>query len=402
MPTYRYLAATAAGEQVSGRCRGRTTTEARFALHENGLSVLEIESARGLADLDVTPARIKPTQLMHLSKQLSAFIDAGIPLMEAMRELAENSDSRAVRRVIDQISEDLRAGSTLSEAFERHSRDFPPFYLGILRSAELTGDLAGVLDQLSTYLERDLEARRKVRSALIYPALVAVFAAGTAAVLTLVVLPKFEAFFDGLGAELPLATRLLMASSDFLRHWGLALLAAVGVVLVGRAILVRTPRGRLLNDRIVLRMPLVGHTIRTSLVERFTRVLGLLVAGGIPLPEALRVATVSLDNAAFAVPLEQARNRVIEGAGLSGPIAGTRMFPGMAVQMMHVGETTGTLEEQLGNAARFYSRELDHQVKRMATLLEPTVVLVMGGLVGFVAVALVSAMYGIFRVSSLS
>ena len=402
MPTFLYTARDVTGEESSGKIRARTVSQVRFELEEQDLTILTLEAKRGLADLDITPARIKPDELMHLSRQLAAFLRAGIPILDALGELRDGAENRGTKRVLAQISEDLAAGSTLSGAFEQHARDFPPYYLGILRSAELTGELDTVLDQLAVYIERDREARRKIRSAMTYPAIVAVMSVGTVIVLTVFVLPKFQNFFSSLDAELPAPTRLLLTISSFLQQWGWLIALVVVIAAIGYFVALRTHAGRRARDRAMLRVPVVGGTVTVSMVERFTRILASLVTAGVPLPEAMGVAVDSLKNLAFEEPLQRARTSMIEGAGLSGPIAVTRLFPPMAVQMIRVGEDTGSLDTQLEGAAAFYERELDYKVKRMAALVEPAVILFMGGLVGFVAVALVSAMYGIFRATNLS
>lgn len=351
---------------------------------------------RGL-NVELTKKKIKRTDLMNLSRQLAAFLRAGIPLLAAIAVLGEEADKPAVRRVMGEIGAALRTGSTFSDAVDRFPKDFPPFYRGILRSAELTGRLDTVLDQLSTYLERDLEARRKVKSAMTYPAVVAVMSIATVAILAVVVLPKFVDFFASLDVELPLATRLLLSVADFLGTWWWAFLLAGVAVVVGYVVGMRIRPVRLLRDRLLLRLPAVGVTIRFAVVERFTRLLGSMISAGVPLPESLAVATASLRNLVFERALVRARQEMLDGAGLAGPVAGTGLFPGVATQMIRVGEETGTLDTQLDIAAAYYERELDYKIKKLTTLVEPMVVLFMGLIVGFVAVALVSAMYGVFR-----
>jgi type IV pilus assembly protein PilC len=271
-----------------------------------------------------------------------------------------------------------------------------------VRSAEVTGRLDVVLDQLSVYLERDVEARRKIKSALTYPAIVAVLAIVAVVVLSVFVLPKFEDFFTSLDAELPLATRILLSTTQFLAGWWWLIVALLGAVTVIGLAAVRMPGGKMVWHRFLLRVPLLGETIRFALIERFTRVLASMVGAGVPLPEAMRVATDSLNNRVFTTALGSARTAMIEGAGLSAPLAATHLFPGVASQMIRVGENTGTLDTQLEVAATFYERELNYKIDKLTTLIEPLVILVMGSIVGFVAIALVSAMYGIFRTANLS
>ena len=346
---------------------------------------------------DITPTRIKRDELMNLSRQLAAFVKAGITILDAIELLASEAGSKPVRRVLTAIEEDLRGGATLSDAVDQHPQDFPDFYRGILRSAELTGRLDTVLDQLSTYLERDLVARKKIKSAMIYPAVVLGLSMVTVCVLAIYVLPKFKVFFKSLGAKLPLPTRMLLALTDFLgTYWWallLGLFAMVGLVALTQA----REGGRMARDKLILRLPIIGETVRYALVERFCRLLASMVDAGVPLPAAMSTTIDSLRNLVYRRGLSQARVAMLEGDGLAAPIAATGLFPGTAVQMLRVGESTGSLDQQLESAAEYFGRELDYKITRLTTLFEPIVITIMGLIVGFVAVALVSAMYGIFR-----
>jgi len=211
-----------------------------------------------------------------------------------------------------------------------------------------------------------------------------------------VVLPKFVDFFDSLEIELPLTTRLMLSFSAFLTAWwwaiGAGMVAAAAAYFLG----MRTEPVRFLRDKLLLRVPVVGITIRFAVVERFTRLLGSMLSAGVSLPQSLTVATGSLRNLVFERALERARAQLLEGAGLAGPVSDTGLFPGVVTQMIRVGEETGSLDTQLEVAAAYYERELDYKIKKLTTLIEPIVVLFMGLVVGFVAVALVSAMYGVF------
>src|SRR3954451_2175767 len=208
MPKFSYVAEAPDGARVKGLQEAETMTSARVALLSRDLSVKKLEEKHSLLQLEVTKTRIKRAELMHLSRQLAAFIRAGVPILDAIRVLGEESDSRGLQRVMAEIAEDLRAGATMSDAFERHPTDFPPFYRGILRSAELTGRLDTVLDRLAVYIERDLEARRKIKSAMIYPAVIAVMAIITVVVLAAYVLPKFKTFFASFNTTDPITGKV--------------------------------------------------------------------------------------------------------------------------------------------------------------------------------------------------
>jgi type IV pilus assembly protein PilC len=351
---------------------------------------------RSLLKVEITATKVKRDELMHLSRQLGAFVRAGLPLIEAVRILGAESKNRTVRTAMTDIEEGLRGGERLSDCLDRHPRVFPEYYRGIMRSAELTGQLDVVLEQLAKYLERDLEARRKVSAALIYPAVVAAMSLVTVVVLAAFVLPKFKVFFNSLGAQLPLPTRILLSITDFLTVWWWAVLGGVLLVVLIGWLVVRTEGGKYARDRLLLASPVIGATVRTALVERFCRVLSSMAGAGVPLPDALRVATQSLRNRVFMRSLAAVGDAMLRGEGLAGPLSSSRLFPATAARMIRVGEETGTLDAQLDVTAHYYEGELDHKLKKLTAAFEPAVILVMGLVVGFVAVAMVSAMYGIF------
>lgn len=353
-----------------------------------------------ILQLELTPRKVPRKDLMHFSRQLAVFIKAGIPILDALEAIHEEMGSKFFRSVVEDIMSRLRSGSTFADAAAAHDSAFPPYYLGILRSAELTGKLDTVLVQLSEYIERDLEARRKVTSALTYPAVIAVMAVIVVVILVVVVLPKFEVFFDNLNAELPAPTRLLLAIADAMTTYWTIIVTAVAaglVVLVGG---LRTAAGRSLRDRLLLRLPVLGDLIEHVVLERFCRILSSMMQAGVPLPDALAVTTDATSNEVYRKGLAGARESMMRGAGLAGPLIETGLFPPSARQMFRVGENTGTLDQQLETAATYFERELDYKIKRFTNLFEPAVIIAMGLVVGFVAVALVSAMYGIFRANS--
>jgi type IV pilus assembly protein PilC len=396
MPKFAYSVEVAGGGLRRGVQVADTLDDAHRLLTDRQLTVVEVAAKRGF-NVELTTKRIKRVDLMNLSRQLAAFMRAGIPLLAAIAVLGEESTKPAVRNVLAEIGADLRAGSTFAEAVDRFPKDFPPFYRGILRSAELTGRLDSVLDQLSTYLDRDLEARRKIKGAMMYPAVVAVLSIGAVAILSVVVLPKFVDFFASLDVPLPLTTRLMLSFSAFVTAWWWAILGGTVAAVVGYLLGMRSKSVRRRRDALLMKVPVLGIIVRYSAVERFTRLLGSMIRAGVPLPDALTVATGSLRNLVFERALGRARLELLDGGGLAGPVTETGLFPGVANQMIRVGEETGTLDTQLEVAASYYERELDYKIKKMTTLIEPIVVLFMGLIVGFVAVALVSAMYGVFN-----
>jgi type IV pilus assembly protein PilC len=401
MPRYAYAATGPDGLVMTGRGQAKDLAAMEQSLRSRDLRDVSVTVRKSPLKVDLWAKRVKRDEIMHLSRQLSAFIRAGLPLLDAVHTLGDEADNPSVKSMLKEVEEGLLSGDTLSDCLNRHPKVFPDYYRGILRSAELTGQLDTVLDQLAAYLERDLEARQKVKAAMIYPAVIAGMSLVTVIVLSTFVLPRFKVFFAGLNAKLPLPTRMLLAMTDFMTQWWWALVGgAVVIALTGYAVL-KTQVGRYVRDRIFLRLPVIGSTIQYALVERFCRILASMVDAGVPLPEALRVSSGSLRNQVFTRALAKVGLAVLEGEGIAEPLASTQLFPPTAVQMIRVGEDTGTLDTQLEVTARYYERELDYKIKKLTALFEPAVIVAMGLVVGFVAVALVSAMYGIFNQTSI-
>lgn len=340
--------------------------------------------------------RIDQEHVMTFARQCASFVSAGVTVIDALEVIGRDTDDPRFRKVVVDLHHRVRDGAPLSDAAEAHPEAFRRFAVEMLRSAEMTGRLDEVLDRLAGYLERDLEVRRRIRSALTYPSVVAVMAVVTVIILTGYVLPRFEVFFSQLGARLPLVTRVLLAGTRF---FGANLVWIVGGLLSAVLLAVgigRTARGRMARDSALLRLPAVGRIVRLAIVERFCRVMASLVAAGVALPEAMEVAGSGSGNVRFRRGLDEVRTAMIQGGGMAEPLARTGVLTPAAEQLVRVGEETGSLPEQLVWAARLHERELDHRLARFTDLFEPAVIIVVGSVVGFVAIALVSAMYGIY------
>jgi type IV pilus assembly protein PilC len=397
MPKFAYTALAPDGSSVTGVQSAETLAEVRTVLDERDLHLLEAKEKRSVLQYEITKEKVKKVELMHFSRQLAVFVRAGIPILDGLQAIGEESTSKVLRRVLEEIITDLTGGLPFADAAAAHPEAFPDFYISVLRSAELTGNLDEVLEQLAEYIERDIDARKKVTSALVYPAIVLVMAIVVVLVMTIFVLPRFEDFFASLDAELPLATRMLLGVTHFVGTWGwlVALILVVGTA--GLLLYFRTPRGKRVRDRAVLQVPALGEVIRYAILERTCRVLASMVSAGVPLPEALRVTGEVTSNTVYREGVADVREAMIRGDGLARPLAETGLFPGAARQMFRVGEETGTLDAQLRTAAGYFDRELEYKLKRFTALFEPAIIVFMGVVVGFVAIAMVSAMYGVYN-----
>jgi type IV pilus assembly protein PilC len=397
VPNYRFSAAAPDGAVVTGVQQAVAPTAVRDALLERNLQPISISPKKSVLQFEITQKKVKKRELVHLCRQLAVFLRSGIQVLEALVVLGEETNDKLLREALMAMRTSLEGGARFSEAAAAHPELFPPYAIEVLRSAELTGNLDQVLDQLADYLEREIDTRAKVNSALLYPVIVLTLAVAVSVVLVVWVLPKFKSFFTSLHAKLPLPTRILLDFGNWIERWGPYLGALVGVAVVGGWALLRTQRGKELRDRLILRIPVVGDLVKTAILERFCRLLESMTVAGVSLPEAIAVTTGATSNVVFRRGLTEARAAMMRGDGLAGPLSATGLFPGAARQMFTVGERTGTLDEQLHAAADYLDRELDYRIKRFTTLIEPAVILAVGLVVGFVAIALVSAMYGIFH-----
>lgn len=395
MPKFAYAAIDASGATVEGFQKADTLGDVRAALIAKNLYPVKIEEKRGSLQLELTQEKVKKKELMHFTRQLAVFVKAGIPITEALDIIGDETADVALRRTIVAMTEDLRNGGTLSDAAKKHPEAFPTYYMGILQSAELTGKLDETLENLAGYLERELETRSKVVGALSYPMVVMVLAVITVAVLAGYVLPQFKPLFEELDADLPLPTRMLLGIATLFSDMiYIPLTFFVGVTAL-MYWLFKTKSGKTPKDKLMLKIPVIKGIIEYSVLERFCRILGAMVKAGVPLPEGLKTTTESVDNVVFQKALINAQEVMLEGGGFARPLADTGLFPGAAKQMFKVGEETGTLDEQLSVAAIYFDRELESRIKKFTTMFEPIMIVFVGVIVGFVAMALVSAMYGV-------
>jgi len=397
LESYRYSALDESGKKVSGTEKAQSASAAHLMLIQRGLQPIDVKQHKSLLKFEITKKTVSRKEVMHFSRQMSVFVEAGIPIMEALEVISEETTDKLLKKVLLDMVVELQQGETFASAATSHPEAFPRYYVAVLESAELTGTLDTVLLELAQYLETDIEARSAVTSALIYPAVVAVMAIATVIILATFVLPKFRTFFASLNAKLPLPTRMLLSISGFISTWWWAIAGIILLTVIGFVSMRRSKQGRAWLDSFFLKLPVAGSLLQAAIVERVCRVLASLVTAGVDLPRAMAVTAEASNNAVYSAGINHIREQMMEGAGLADPLGETGLFPAAARQMFRVGEETGTLDKQMSTAAAFYHRELEIKVKHFTSLFEPAIIIFMGLIVGFVAVALVSAMYGIYR-----
>lgn len=395
MPSFTYAAIDANGATIEGTQRADTMGAVRTLLLDRNLYPVRIEEKRGLMQLELTKEKVDKKALLYFTRQLAVFVQAGVAITVAMEVIGDESTDPALRRALVAMSEDLRNGGTLSDSMTQHPTVFPNYYVGIVRASELTGRLDEALDSLAEYMQRELDTKSKVMSALTYPAVVFMLSLATVALLAGYVLPRFKPLFEELGAELPLPTRMMLGVSTIFTVY---LPVVLGVALLFITVsywLFKSKSGKPYRDRFLLKVPVLKGVISYQLLERFCRMLSTMLSAGVPLIDGFRTTTDGTDNIVYREKFEEVQAAMLEGSGFARPLADTDLFPGAAKQMFKVGEETGTLDRQLQVAAQFFGRELEDRVRKFTAMFEPLLIIFIGAVVGFVALALVSAMYGV-------
>lgn len=394
---YAYEAETIQGEHVKGTIQAPSANAARNELAVQGLRVTKIAEKKGL-QLEVTKEKVPLVDIMHFSRQMATFLRAGVPMTEALDNLRQDADNKRFQAVLGDVLDRVTGGRSVTESLSLHADIFPSYFMALLGSAELTGAMDEAFDQLHAYIRRDLELTRAVRKALIYPVILMVVSILVVFIITVFAIPKFAEFFEGFDAELPLPTRMLMSIADFV---GSTAGLITGLVLligtVSLLIYIRTKNGRRNLHALQLKTPLISTVVTYSSTERFTRVLAALLDAGVPLTDALPTSIDCANNLVYKERLSESMEGVLSGKGFAGPISETELFPNAVIQMVRVGERTGELSDQLNNAAGFYEEELSYAVDKLTAWFEPIMMLFIGVVVGFVALAMVSAMYGIYN-----
>jgi type IV pilus assembly protein PilC len=395
MPKFAYSAIDATGAEIEGTTKADTLGTARTILVEKNLYPIRIEESRGMFDFELTKEKAKKKHLMNFTRQLAVFVKAGIPITDALTTIGDESTDVAIRRAITGMVDDLRNGGLLSASAAQYPQVFPNYYIGILQAAELTGRLDSSLDSLAGYLNREIETRAKVVGALAYPLVVMVLALFTVMILAGYVLPQFKPLFEEMNADLPLPTRMMLFVARFFTDlWYItAILSLVFFAVMGFLFL--HPSGKEIKQRMSLKIPIIGGIVEYAILERFCSVLHTMLQAGVAVPSAMQTTTEAVANIVYREQLDIARQQMLEGAGFTQPLIETGLFPGAARQMFKVGEETGTLDQQLEVAAEYFNRELEYKIKTFTTLFEPIMIIFVGVVVGFVAIALVSAMYGV-------
>src|SRR5712692_6406898 len=376
------------GGTMTGEIEAPDRTSAVGELRKRAILVTKIQERAGSKSPSKAGGKVKDKEMAIFTRQFSTMIDAGLPLVQCLNILAEQSESKNLRDVTGRVARSVEQGSTLADSLRRHPRAFDDLFTNMVEVGESGGILDVVFQRLAAYIEKAAALKRKVKGAMIYPASIISVAFLVVIFMLTFVIPTFTKMFKDLGADLPLPTQVVVWFSDFVRSYILFIFAGVIGCFSALRAYYRTERGRSTIDALMLKLPVIGTLIRKVAVARFTRTLGTLVSSGVPILEGLRITARTAGNRVVEKAVMQCRAAVTAGKTLAEPLKASGVFPPMVIQMISVGEQTGALDAMLSKIADFYDDEVDTAVSSMTALLEPIMIVVLGVLIGGLVVAM--------------
>jgi MSHA biogenesis protein MshG len=404
MPSFQYKARGQRGDAIEGVIEAASTDLAASRLIEGGLTPVDIQPVvkkTGMSTdiADLFPPRVQLIDLIQFSRQMHSLLKAGVPILSALGGLAGHAANRTLAKTLSGIMESLQAGRDLSSSMAQFTDVFSVFYVSLVRVGETSGRLEEVFRQLAMYLEREKKTRDQIKSAMRYPVFVLVAIVAAIGVINVMVVPAFAAMFAQFGADLPLPTRVLIAMSDFtINRWQILLGVLVALVM-GVRIYVRSDSGRYAWHKLLLRVPLIGPILYRAALARFSRLFALVQTSGIPIVTGLSVVAKALDNSFVEERVLSMRDGIERGESLSNTAAGTGIFDHLVLQMLQVGEESGATDDLLREVADYYDSEVDYAVEKLSASIEPTLTIVLAGLVFLLAAGIFLPMWDLARVA---
>ena len=396
MPVYRYSATDNNGNRRSGTVDARTEELAVNLLKNQGFYVISMQKETSNFLENLIEARGVPdTELVTFTRQFSTMISAGLPIARALEVLAEQTQNSKFKRILMDILRDVEGGASLSAAFGRFPNAFSPTYQALVNAGESSGKLDEILKRLATTMEADRELKAKFKGAMIYPAIVMVSMIGVFFMLMIFVIPKLATMYESLNVELPVMTQVLITASDFMVERFYIILALMVAAFFGIRYFARTTTGKELISTVLFNAPIFGKINRLRDITMFTRTLGLLIASAIPIVEALKIVSNVVSSAFYKKGALDAAQVVEKGNSLSEYFKHNKDFPALVGQMVSVGEETGQLDEVLAKVAEYYNGETDHAVQGLSAALEPVILIMLGGMVGILIIAIITPIYQI-------
>jgi type IV pilus assembly protein PilC len=395
-PVFRWSGKTKSGEVRAGEMEAQDSAAVETRLRQMGIEPVKVRKKPKEFHIRLPGiGGVKTKDILVFTRQFSVMIDAGLPLVQALDILGTQSDNPAFKKVLLAVKARVEAGSTFADALGEHPKIFDELFVQLVRAGEIGGILDTILQRLGAYIEKNDKLARRVKGAMVYPSIVLVVAVGVTIVLLAFVTPTFEKMFRDFGGAMPAPTQFLINLSHGLRdNWYLFVGIPIALVVAFKSF-VANPRGRELWDTFVLKTPLFGLLVRKIAVARFTRTLGTMLSSGVPILDALQIVAKSAGNKVVERGILFVRAKISEGKNMAGPLADTGVFPPMVVQMIGVGEATGAMDQMLSKIADFYDDEVDVAVSALTSMIEPLMMVFLGGVVGGFLVAMYLPIFSI-------
>jgi len=395
MPSFEWRGRTRAGQSRQGVLVADNRAAAEAMLRRDQIAVQNLREKREIRLMPRLPQRVGSKRLAVFTRQFSVMLDAGLPLVQCLEILGEQEENRTFRTIIQQVRSDVEQGSSLAEAMRRHPKAFDDLFVNMVAAGEAGGILDIILQRLATYIEKVVKLKSQVKSALIYPASVITIAIAVVWIILRFVIPTFAQLFAGLGGEMPWITRVVVGTSRFVGRYSIWIILLVIAAAVFLNRWHKTERGRRVIDGFMLRIPVIGMLLRKIAVARFCRTLSTLTSSGVPILDGLEITAKTSGNAIIEDAIMAVRKSVEEGKTVSEPLAETKVFPPMVVQMINVGEQTGALDQMLSKIADFYEEEVDTAVSGLMKLIEPLLIAFLGAVIGVIVAAMYLPLYSI-------
>jgi type IV pilus assembly protein PilC len=390
MPIYSYVAQTKKGRKLKGELEAADERIALNQLKRRNLTVKKIKPKPKdiFENVAFMQPKVTSKDIVVFTRQFSTMIDAGLPLVQGLTILAEQMENKTFRVILKEITKDVEGGSTLAEALKRHPKVFDSLFVNLVAAGEVGGILDTIMRRLADYIEKSEALKKRIKGAMTYPAVVVAIAILVIAVILIFVIPVFEEMFESFGAALPAPTQLVVNMSRFMKgniHW--VIVALVALVFVFKKYR-NSKGGRKTTDAIALKLPVFGDLLKKTAIARFSRTLGTMIQSGVPILDSLEIVAKTSGNVVLEEIIFEVRSSIAEGQTIADPLSETDIFPGMVVQMISVGEATGALDTMLNKIADFYDDEVDTAVDALTSMLEPLLMLFLGGAVGGLVIAM--------------
>ncbi len=404
MPFFSYKAINPEGHKISGTMEADSVQAVQNILVQQGciptrVSRTSKKSEKNGAEVSML-ARLQGVNLADIlifTKQINTLLRAGLSITRALDVLEKQTENPLLRQTIRQISEDVNQGSSLSRAFEKHPKIFSRLYCNLMAAGELSGSLPEVLDRLNFILEHEHKVKEDVKSALAYPKMVLIALGGAFFFLLTFVIPKFVSVFESANLELPVPTKICISLYALLSGYWHVLLGIAALLFIAFRFAVKTSRGAYIKDAVLLRMPIVGHLFVKTAMSRFSSILSILLASGVSILDAINIIAEAIGNAAITAEFERIKEHMKEGHGISRPLRESKFFPPMVINMIAIGEESGSLEEMLREIARHYDEEVEYAVKNLSEAIGPILIVGLTGVVGFFALAIFLPMWDLTK-----